>query len=124
MRHGSYDELIKEIVILQFRIDPSVDPDRSNLRSVLEAEFAYERMSAARSLFFHLLAIVSVLIWLEAIWPDLLPSEVRLFIIILWGTILFVALWAAIEEYFSRRRLKRHLAAKKGVTLIDGEKLL
>jgi hypothetical protein len=94
------------------------------LRSVLEVEFVYERMGAARSLFFHLLAIVGVLIWLEAIWPDLLPSDVRLFIIILWGTILFVALWAAVEEYFSRRRLKRYLASKKGVTLIDGEKLL
>jgi hypothetical protein len=94
------------------------------LRSVLEGEFAYERMGTARSLFFHLLAIVGVLIWLEAIWPDLLPPEGRFFTLVLWGSILFVALWAAIEEYFSRRRLKRQLTAKKGVISVDTEKLL
>jgi hypothetical protein len=60
--------------ILQVRTNKQLDPDRSQLRRVLEARFVYERMSAARPMFAHLLAIVGVLIGLQAIWPDLLSE--------------------------------------------------
>lgn len=89
------------------------------LRRVLEAQLVYERMSTARSHFVHFLAVVGVVIWLEAIWPDLLPPEVRLFTLVLWGGILVVTLCAVVEEYVSFRRLRRYTAAKKGVTLDD-----
>jgi hypothetical protein len=55
----------------EFTIDRTRDSDGSKLRSVLEAQFTYERMGAARSLLAHLLAITGVVIWLETIWPRL-----------------------------------------------------
>jgi len=102
--------------ILEVRSKKQLDPDRSQLRSFLEAQFAYERMSTARSMLAHLLAIVGVIIWVEAIWPDLLPEEPRVFTFILWGTLLFLALWVALEEFVLWRKLARYLAQKGGVS--------
>ena len=96
-----------------FTIDKTRDPDGETLRSVLAAQFAYERMRAARSWFTHLLAIVGVIIWVEAIWPDLMPADIRFFTLAVFGGILFLSIRAAIEEVVSRRRLKHYIAARK-----------
>jgi hypothetical protein len=69
--------------ILGIGIDKQLDPDRSQLRRVLETQFAYERMSAARSTLVHLLAFLGVAVWVAAISPDLLPNEARLFTLVL-----------------------------------------
>jgi hypothetical protein len=104
---------------LGFTFDKTRDPDGETLRGVLAAQFAYQRMRAARSWFTHLLAVVGVIVWLEAIWPDLLPADIRFFTLVVFGGILFLVIRAAIEEVVSRRRLKRYIASKKGVTLKD-----
>jgi hypothetical protein len=106
-------------VILQFTIDKDNDPDRSKLRAILQAQLAYERMRAARSWFIHLLALVGVIIWLEELWPDLVPADVRFFTLAVFGGILFLSIRTTIEEVVSRRRLTRYIASKKGVTLKD-----
>ena len=62
---------------------------------------------------------MGVIIWLEAIWPDLIPADIRFFTLAVFGGILFLSIRAAIEEVISRRRLKRYIASKKGVTLKD-----
>jgi hypothetical protein len=103
-------------VILQFTIDKDNDPDRSKLRAILQAQFACERMRAARSWFIHLLAVVGVIIWLEELWPDLVPVDVRIFTLAVFGGILFLSIRAAIEEVVSRRTLTRYVASKKEVT--------
>jgi hypothetical protein len=100
-------------------IDKTQHPDEETLRGVLAAQFAYERMRAARSWFIHLLAVVGVIIWLETIWPDLIPADIRVFTLAVFGGILFLSIRAAIEEVVSRRRLKRYVAGKKGVRLKD-----
>ncbi len=100
---------------LGFTIDESRDPHGE--RSA-RAQFAYKRMGAARS-WITRFAIMAVIIWLEAIWPDLLPSDIRFFALAVFAGILFLSIQAAIEEVVSRRRLKRHIASKKGVTLKD-----
>ena len=102
-----------------FTIDKTRDPDGETLRSVLSAQFAYERMKAARSWFSHLLAVTGVVIWLQAIWPDLFPADMRFFTLAVFGGILFLVIRAAIEEVVSGRRLKRYIVSKKGVTLKD-----
>jgi hypothetical protein len=89
----------------------------------LESQFAYERMSAARSWFAHLLAVLGFVIWLEAIWPDLISSEVRFFALALFAAVLFLTIRAAIAEFLSRRRLKRCLKAKRGFALRDSGEL-
>jgi hypothetical protein len=103
--------------ILEIRVDKQVDPDRSQLRHVLEAQFRYERVSMARSTMAHLLAIVGILIWLEGIWPDLLPEEARFFTFVFWGSMLFVTVSIALEEFVLSRKLASYLARKGGVSL-------
>jgi hypothetical protein len=105
--------------MIQFSVDKNSDPDRSKLRGILEAQFTYERMVAARSCCVHLLAVTGVVIWLEVIWPDLLPSDIQFFSLTVFGGILFLVLRAAIEEVISRRKLKRLLAAKEEVAIKD-----
>jgi hypothetical protein len=94
--------------IFEFIVDRDRDPDGSKLRALLEAQFAYERMRAGRSFCVHILAILGVAVWSDALWPDLLPTEARLFALFLWGGILLLALWCAIQEQVSLRRLKDH----------------
>jgi hypothetical protein len=109
--------------MLQFTFNRKLDPDGSNLHKLLEAQITYEETSAFRSLYFHLLAILAVPIWLEVIWPDLIASDIRLFILMLWGALLALASWAAIQEYLSRRTLRRRLSANhKEAKLINAER--
>jgi hypothetical protein len=99
--------------MLQFTFNRKLDPDGSKLRKLLEAQFTYEQLRSFRSFYVHLLAIVAVPVWLDLIWPNLLPSELRLFVVMLWGTLFSLACWAAIQEYLSRRALTRRLSANR-----------
>jgi hypothetical protein len=103
--------------ILEISTNRRVNDDRSQLCRVLEAQFAYERMSNARSILAHLLAIVGVLVWLEAIWPDFLPQQARFFTLLSWGGILFLTLAVAVEEYILWRKLTSHLSRQGGATV-------
>jgi hypothetical protein len=99
--------------ILEVKINKGLDHDGSHLRRGLESQSAYERMHAARYMLVHLLAFVGVVIWVEAIEPDLLPRELRLFTFILWGSFLFLTIWVAIEEYVLWRRFSAHSRGKE-----------
>jgi hypothetical protein len=103
--------------ILEFRINREFDPSGSQLQDALEAQFASERMGAARSFFAHLLAVDGVVIWLEAIWPGLLSSEIYFFTLAVFGGILFLTVRVAVAEIVSRRKLKRCLAVRRGLVL-------
>jgi hypothetical protein len=69
----------------------------------------------------HLLAFVGVVIWVEAIEPELRRREMRLFTLILWGSILFLTIWVAIEECVLWRRFSRHSTRKGSVTSQETE---
>jgi hypothetical protein len=107
---------VSPLIRLGFTIDKTRDPDGETLRGVLAAQFAYERMRAARSWFIHLLAVVGAIIWLEAIWPDLIPEDIRFFTWPYSVAFSFLVFGAAIEELVSRHRLKRYVASKTEVT--------
>lgn len=111
--------------MLQFTFNRKLDPDGSNLHNLLAAQITYEQTSAFRSLYFHLLAILAVAIWLGVVWPDLFLSEIRLTILVLWGALLSLASWAAIQEYLSRRALTRRRSTnhKEADELTNTERL-
>ncbi len=113
--------------MVQFTINRDLDPDGTSLRRLLEAQFRYERMSAARFLCVHLLAIVGAMVWLGAIWPSLLPAEVLLFALTLWGAFLFLTVWVSVEEWVWHRRMERYLsqhqAGQSGAALDRPNKL-
>jgi len=94
-----------------------LEPDRSQLRRVLDAQVVYERMRATRFMLVHLLAFVGVVVWILAISPDLLPQRARHFTFILWGSFLFLTISVVVEEYVLWRKLSRYLARKGGVSL-------
>src|SRR5262245_66339814 len=73
--------------MIQIPLDTKLDPDGSKLRVLLEAHYEYEQMSATRSFFMHLLAFASVLLWLGASWPSLLPARVQAFALALWESL-------------------------------------
>ncbi len=103
----------EETFILKFTLDANSHADRSKVRRLLEAQIAYEQMSAARSRFVHLLAVVGAFVWIQVIWPDFVGAQVRLVIVALWGSLLALAVWAAIGEYFCRCKLDRCIADKE-----------
>jgi hypothetical protein len=107
--------------IFEAKINKALDRDGSQLRRVLEIQSAYERMHGARYMLVHLLAFVGVIIWVEAIEPDLLPREVRLFTFILWGSFLFLTIWVAVEEYVLWRRFSAYSTRKGGVSSQETE---
>ena len=99
---------------MEIPLDRERDPDGSKLRRFLEACYMYERMSAARSFSVHLLALVSVFVWLQAGWPSLLPMNVRIFALGLWGMFFCLALWLSVEEWMWCRRRTRYCAQYHG----------
>ena len=95
---------------MQFTIHSDIISDRSSLRPLLEAHLKYERMSAAKSRYLHLLAIVGVWVWLGAMWPSLLPVQVEEFVLVLWGVLLLIAVWASVETWAWHRKMTRYLS--------------
>ena len=98
--------------MLQLSIDKIGDPERASLRSLIEAQVAYERGRAARSCFVHFLAAAGVVIWIDAIWPDVLAPDLHIFLLVGFGGALFAAVRTAIEESARRRRYEYWLKAQ------------
>lgn len=98
--------------MLQLSMDKNGDPERAGLQSLIEAELAYERGRAARSCFVHFLAAAGVVVWIDAIWPDVLAPDLQLFFLVVFGGALFAAVRTAIEEGVRRRRYECYLKAQ------------
>lgn len=94
--------------MLQFTIDSELDPKSASVRRLLEAHLVYQRMSAAKTFSLHLLAIVGVVVWLGEMWPFLLPSEVRVVALTLWGVLLVFTICASVEERAWHRKVARY----------------
>ena len=94
--------------MLQFTINKERDPADTSLRKMLEAHLIYERMSAAKKFSLHVLAIVSVVVWVGAKWPDLLPPKVLDSTLVLWVGLLFFAVLAGVQEWLWHRRVARY----------------
>jgi len=94
--------------MLQFTIHKELDPDRASVRRLLEAHLTYVRMSAAKSWFLHLLAVVSVAVWVGAMWPAVLSLPVLDSALALWVALLFFAILASIEEWLWHRKGARY----------------
>jgi hypothetical protein len=93
--------------MLQFTLDPEHQPDSATLRRLLEAHVVYERMASAKRVALHLLAIVSVVVWLGAMWPSLLPAKILDPALVIWAALLLIAVLAAVEERLWDRKVAR-----------------
>ena len=94
--------------MLQFTVHKDLDPDSASLRRLLEAHLTYARMSAAKTFVLHLLAVVSVAVWVGAMWPTMLPPGVLDSALALWVALLFSAILASIEEWLWHRKVARY----------------
>src|SRR5262245_60319786 len=97
--------------MLHLRPDTKLDPDGSKLCALLEAHSRYEWMRATRSFFMHLSALASVLVWLGASWPSLLPAQVQAFALGLWESLFCIAAVAGLGEWIWHYRQGLFLAA-------------
>jgi membrane protein implicated in regulation of membrane protease activity len=107
--------------MLQFTVHKDLDPNSASLRRLLEAHFTYARMSAAKSLFLHLLAVVSVAVWIAAMWPGVLPLRVLDSALALWVSLLFFAILTSIEEWLWHRKVTRYQSEQAAETKKDAQ---
>jgi hypothetical protein len=94
--------------MLQFTVQKDLDPNSASLRRLLEAHLTYVKMSAAKSFFLHLLAVVSVAVWIAAMWPGVLPLQVLDSALALWVVLLFFAVLTSVEEWLWHRKVARY----------------
>lgn len=94
--------------MLEFTLNK--DDREQSLRPLLEAHISYEHMSARRSFCVHVLALVSVFVWVGVCWPGLLPAQIQIFADELWSVALFLALVAGVQEWKWHRLLMRYVA--------------
>jgi putative copper export protein len=94
--------------MLQFTIDNELDPKSASVRRLLEAHLVYQRMSAAKRFSLHLLALVGVVVWIGAMWPTLLPTNLLEYALALWGGLLLIAVLASFEEWLWQRKVARY----------------
>ncbi len=76
---------------------------------LLEAHIKYERTNNARSVCLHLLAIIGILVWLEAMWPAFLPRQMEEIVLTVWGILLGLAVWASLEVWIWHRKITRYI---------------
>ncbi len=86
---------------------PARDP--AGLRGFLAARFARERAQAARELLVHLLAVMSLAVWLLALDPALLDRPMRLLVLGAWGVAFLLAAGSAAAEWRLQRLERRRL---------------
>ena len=84
-------------------------PGRRTLCSLLAATVVHERLHAARVFFVHVLAVIGGGVWLELVWPTLLPESLRVPIPALWRASCIVVLIAVALEWTWYRRWVRRL---------------
>lgn len=90
-----------------FTCDDAGEGDRA-VRRLLEAHRRYARMSGAKTFALHLLAVVSVALWIGAMWPTLLPAPVLDDALALWIALGCFAVFATVEEWLWRRRVAQY----------------
>jgi len=59
---------------LRFWVNRDRDPKGAQVRAILAAQFAHERMQAISLLLVHALVPVGLVVWIAAVRPGLLPS--------------------------------------------------
>jgi len=95
--------------MLKFTVQRPFDPNNASLRRLLEAHVVYERMTAAKKFGLHLLAVVGVIVWLGAEWPQLLPGRVLDSALAVWAALLFFCVLATVEEWLWHRKVSRYI---------------
>ncbi|GEM_PF-3454703 len=73
------------------------------VRRLLEAHRRYARMSGAKNFALHLLALVSLTLWIGAMWPAVFPVAVLDDALAIWIAVLGFAVLTGIEEWLWRR---------------------
>jgi polyferredoxin len=78
------------------------------IRRLLEAHRRYARMSCAKTFALHLLALVSLALWIGAMWPAVVPVPVLDDALAVWIAVLCFAVLTSIEEWLWRRRVAQY----------------
>ena len=95
---------------MQFTINRDFDCVGTSLRPLLEANFRYERISAAKVRNLHWLSFIGFWVWLAAIWPSLLPAPVEDVVLVLWAILFLIAVWTIVQSWTWHRKLTRYLS--------------
>lgn len=91
----------------RFTIDDRTDCTDA-VRRLLEAHRRYARMSGAKTFALHLLAVIGAALWIDAMWPAVLPRLLRDDALAIWLGLLCFAVLATVEEWRWRRRVAQY----------------
>lgn len=97
--------------MLQFTVHNDLDPDGASVRRLLEAHLTYARMSAAKSFALHWLAVVSVALWVGAMWPGALSLQLLDSALALWVALLLFVVLTSVEEWLWHRKVAHYRSA-------------
>lgn len=92
--------------VVCLRVPPCTDADSGRLRSVLDGQLKCEQLAARRRFLTTLLALLSAPVWAMAFWPRLLEGPDRRFLLYLFGFLLALWCWAAVEEWRASHRFR------------------
>lgn len=90
-----------------FHVRP--DARQGDLTAMIAAHLMYERMIAARVFLVHVLAVIGLLLWAEAMWPPHFSDQTRAVTGALWGTCSLLTLGVVTLEWFWRRTREHRL---------------
>jgi len=82
------------------------DADSGRLQSLVDGQLRCEQLATRRRLLTSLLALLSAPVWAMAVWPQLVEGPDRRFLLYLFGFLLVLSCWAAIEEWRASNRLR------------------
>jgi hypothetical protein len=96
------------------------DPDGKHLRELLQAIVEVDRYGALRSLAFHALAVLGVILWVANVFPADLPDRVRRIALALFAAIAVggVVAWVLEARW---QRIQRRCMSKNDVQSLDDD---
>jgi hypothetical protein len=92
------------------RVDPKA-LGHAGLRDLLSTELELHHAEQRRAVTVHLTALASVLVALEAWWPQRFAGPWRTYFLGTWGALAVVAVCCLVDEIVVRRRRERLLDA-------------
>lgn len=106
--------------MLEIRPDWKKDPDGRRARELFGAIFNVDRYAALRSLAFHALAVLGLVLWLDVAFPAHFPERVRGLAL---SGFALIAVGAGIATWLEVRwqRIQRRCMAEEDVKVLDDE---
>jgi hypothetical protein len=109
------------MTLVELKPDRRRDPHGRGLGELLAAIEEVERFAALRSLAFHTLAVIGVVLWIGVGFPGHLPERLRQLALAAFAAAAIAAVTALVMETRWHRIQRRRMAEQDAKVLDDGD---